>query len=649
MQFVQFGMLGALAALAIPIIIHLMFRERERPVDLGTLQFLKVVLRENAQKRRVKRWLLLALRLACVAVIASLFARPYLLATEAVEGDRLVVLLLDRSASMGLKGTRPIDGALAEARKRIAQVGKGTRLEVALFDRAVTPVEKPADLGSTGLDPSPSGTDYNAAMAWARDLLARVHSKQKQLHVLTDLQRSGLDRGDKVTLPADVDVHLNDFGRAFPNNLSVTAVEVEPAMARPGESVTVRATVFNASALPVTKLPVVLRLDSGLQPIQASKTMDIDGRTSATIEFALPRMPVGLFRGDVFISPNDELTFDDRRYLAINVAPPLPILIIDGDPGASPVEAETYFLAAALRLAPAGERYPKSPFDVRRFNLRSSIPDLTRATPAAVVLANVDRVSDADAARLAEYVKSGRGLVVFTGDRVKAEGMQSLVRNGLGVRALVGPETTTDLPWRLERWETRHPILRPFADPEHGDLHRPSFVTITKVKPDLNARVLASFRGGDPALIEQTLGRGKILWWLTGCDRSSGNWPKGRLFVPMVHQMLAYATGLAEGGPIRHEQATADRPQGITESDGIVHVTNADPTESETARCTPKEFANRFGFAHPDPSPSIASKARDAKSTHDDRLRPDELWPWLALSLLGLMLLENYLANRTAA
>lgn len=60
MHFIQLGMLGTLAALAIPIIIHLMFRQRARPIDLGTLQFLKVVLRDNARRRRLKRWLLLA-------------------------------------------------------------------------------------------------------------------------------------------------------------------------------------------------------------------------------------------------------------------------------------------------------------------------------------------------------------------------------------------------------------------------------------------------------------------------------------------------------------------------------------------------------------------------------------------------------------
>ena len=126
MQFIQVGMLGAFGALAIPIIIHLMFRSRARPIDLGTLQFLKIVLRDNARRRKLRRWLLLALRMASVALIAFLFARPYMLATEPAAGDRLVVVLLDHSASMGLQGgARPIDQALAEARAIVGRAGAG--------------------------------------------------------------------------------------------------------------------------------------------------------------------------------------------------------------------------------------------------------------------------------------------------------------------------------------------------------------------------------------------------------------------------------------------------------------------------------------------------------------------------------------------
>ena len=55
MRFIQFGMLG-LGALAIPVIIHLLFRTHPRTVDLGTLQFLRIVLHDNARKRRLKCW-----------------------------------------------------------------------------------------------------------------------------------------------------------------------------------------------------------------------------------------------------------------------------------------------------------------------------------------------------------------------------------------------------------------------------------------------------------------------------------------------------------------------------------------------------------------------------------------------------------------
>src|SRR3984957_11244025 len=122
MQFVQSGMLAALGALAIPIIIHLMFRRQARPVELGTLQFLKIVLRDNGKKRRLKRYLLLAMRLACIALIALLFARPFLMAEEPTKGDRLVVVLVDRSASMGLVGgPRPISRVSSNVRTMLTR------------------------------------------------------------------------------------------------------------------------------------------------------------------------------------------------------------------------------------------------------------------------------------------------------------------------------------------------------------------------------------------------------------------------------------------------------------------------------------------------------------------------------------------------
>jgi hypothetical protein len=649
MQFIQFGMLGALGALAIPIIIHLMFRARARPVDLGTLQFLKIVLRDNARRRRLRRWLLLAIRLACIALIAALFARPYMLATEPAAGERLVVVLLDRSASMGLQGgTRPIDQALAEARAILARVGDGTQLEAGTFDRTIHPLARPADLRTTAIEPTAASTDYSAGMAWARDILVRSRKAVKELHILTDLQRSGLGQGETVLLPEDVEVHLHDFGRPFPRNVAVTAVRIAPKTVRPGGSASITADVFNASPLPVSKCPVRLHMEAGDQKRDLERTLDLEGSATASVAFPLEELSEGLWRGYVEASIGDELPFDDRRFLALSVAAPSRVLIVDGDPGRASYESETYFLQAALRLAPPGERFARTPFDVATVDLVASVdlPGLEKT--AAVVLANVGSLSAADAQRLGEFVERGGGLLVFTGDRVRAEGTPPLAAAGLDVGEVVGPANAAELPWRLERWETRHPVFAPFADPEHGDLRRPRFATITRIKPGPEARVLAWFRGGEPALLERTKGRGKVLWFASACDRAWGDWPRGRLYLPMLHQMVSYVAGLAEGGRIRQAIVQDERKPGVIDSEGLVHIVNPDPLESETARCTPKEFAERFGFPLPGPAPHDAAQP-GTRGVSDDRLRNDEIWPWLALTLVGLLLVENFLANRTAA
>ena len=77
---------------------------------------------------------------------------------------------------------------------------------------------------------------------------------------------------------------------------------------------------------------------------------------------------------------------------------------------------------------------------------------------------------------------------------------------------------------------------------------------------------------------------------------------------------------------------------------------NPDPAESETAHCTPAEFAARYGFKLPEagaapPGPALAV----ASKSGDDRLRNDEIWPWIALTLIGVLMFEQFLANRTAA
>src|SRR6476619_2519353 len=98
-----FFLIGGLT-LAIPVLIHLVRREKTEIVPFSTLMFLLRVPKRAVRQQKIKNLLLMALRLLLLALLVGSFARPYL--TQATEQsvssqqNRGIVLLLDNSYSM---------------------------------------------------------------------------------------------------------------------------------------------------------------------------------------------------------------------------------------------------------------------------------------------------------------------------------------------------------------------------------------------------------------------------------------------------------------------------------------------------------------------------------------------------------------------
>lgn len=699
-EFLQTSFLFGAAAIAVPVLIHLFFRLKTKRVELGTIRFLRTVLEENARRRKVMRWFLLALRMALVALLVTLFARPFLTAA-ATTGDReLLVLLIDQSATMQLKGEqgRLLDLAVAEAQKLIQGAGNQTRTEIAFFDHAVHPLGA-NDGGSTGAstltvpEAAFGATNFGAAIAWARDICVKAPDGPKQFHFFTDLQQSGLDWTEVEAFPADVKVHLHDLGQSVVNNLAVTDIRTPRTWIRPGETASVRASVLHGGAFAREEVGIVLEIGrapepamvvAGLKtPPSAPTTVDFSKLTdritlrekvklepgaTISLDFELPTLTEGTWQGRVYVDATDDLAFDNQRYFAISATPPYRVLIVNNGAGADTATAETYFLEAALRLADAGDSYAESPFapTVVALTEEDALPKLDEYH--AVVLANVPKVTPKDAAALAGFVKAGGGLLVFTGDRTTTESIAVLQQAGLAVGEVGETKIAVDLPWRFSRWNEHHPIYQSLSDPQHGDLRRMAFAAYTPVKVDKEATVIAEFGTEDPAVIERRVGSGTVLWVTTSCGREWSDWCQTSLYLPLVHQWLGYEVGLSAGGRVRNQlldtnaNPTEEGLGPLTETGASTtaasvttpgawslpdhtDVVNVSPRESETDRCTPKEFENRFALKFVDEDGVSAAAA----PTQAVDLHRDELWHWVACALLGVLLLEGFVGNRTTA
>lgn len=668
MSFVQVGFLGALAAMAIPIVIHLVFRQKTRRVDLGTLRFLRVVLQRNARQRRVMRWLLLSLRLVCVALLAVLFARPYWLGFRSVSEKQTAAVLIDQSATMELKqdGARLVDRAVRAVRELLENAQDNSRFEIAFFDHALHPLadSAPADgeqrdvsaAELVGLLKAPEvcygGTDYGAAMEWARDVLAKAPPGPRSLHVFTDLQRSGLAWSEVDSLQDDVVTSLHDLGRSAVNNVAVTEARAECVWLRPNQQTAVHATVYNGGPFSTEELSVVLRLATGKRTLELRERVKIEPGAAESLRFDLPLLAEGQWEGKVLVEIDDDLPLDNERYLAIRASKPYQVLLVDGRSAALPWRAATHFLEASLRLAPPGELDDASSFEPHAVPATELPATFDRYD--VVVLADVGQIAARNARRLALYVVGGGRLMVFGGENVSPQTSAGLQAAGLTPGEIKGVHAATDLPLRLQTWDVKHPIFAAFSDPQLGDLRRLAFSACLDIAPADDAEVLASFRDGKPAFIERKRGKGAVLWFASSCDRQWSDWPRSRLYLPLMYQLLGYQTGLTAGGPIRAavlERAVdlpSDARPGIVPGEGCSLVVNASPREAETERCTTDEFINRFGLKQGGDD-DLAQPAAAERAALGSEMIDSEIWPWAAALMLLALLLEGLVANCTTA
>ena len=252
--FIHLGFLAAAAAVAIPIVIHLLFRPRAKQVKIGTLFFLKSVLRESARRRKVRRWLLLAMRAAGVLLLALLFARPYRSDSGSQGSEREVILLIDRSASMGAAGENasPFARALEQAAELLKDLPAGAAAHLAYFDAAGVDPQPEARI-EAALKPGSSGTDFGKALGWARDIVLGSRRPEREVFLWTDLQRNGMRTPLETPFPPGTSVDVIDVGRPVSRNLAVELVQAEQTDLRTGKPVRVVARVFNAGLFPARR------------------------------------------------------------------------------------------------------------------------------------------------------------------------------------------------------------------------------------------------------------------------------------------------------------------------------------------------------------------------------------------------------------
>jgi hypothetical protein len=544
--------LFGLIAASLPLLIHLLNRRKLNRIRFPAVRFILMSQKRISRSYRLRHWILLALRTTAVLLLALLLANPIFQTGAGLfagGGPVSLVILLDNSLSMTWSG----DGIGFKQAKEAAQLlitslGDGDR--AAIIPTSISgkepirlKLEKDVLLKELDQIEIADGTaNFSIALGRAYELLGEP-AGQKEIRLITDLGLTGWDNFSMSSLkqvdPA-IPVKAIRVGRKQ-KPLNVAVKEIRAAGQGIGVDLPLHleAVVANFSDQEVKDVLVQLSIDGQNKD---QKLTSVPPRGDATVTLQTRLSQAGSHAGQLTIK-KDGLAGNASMHFGVHAQEQLRILVVDGDPQTSLVQSETFFLTRALN--PAGES------DSSQYLPTVIIPEgLSAAALDAyqvIVLCNVATLPDSFIAKLQNYLRGGGGLLIFGGDRLQADHYNAKLAQILQTPIRDKKQGLEASGEKIGKFELTHPALQSLSDNLLQESIKSARVWGYSRISASGKSVLLSLANGDPLLIEQKVGSGRVMFMTTTADRDWSDLPVKTAYLPMIQSLTNYLAGGKRG------------------------------------------------------------------------------------------------------
>ncbi len=571
LTFLSPAILAGIAAIAVPVVLHLVMRQTPKRMVFPAVRFLQVREHANRRQLRLRHLILLLLRCAAIVFLAAALARPSIKASGMLgsqEAPVAAAVVFDASPRMEYRDANHtrLEAAQETAHWLLTQLPANSDVAVVgSEDEAIdfAPDLVAADQRITRLKTHGTSTPLADAVEKAIPLLNKKEKQRKEIYVFTDLSRGGwpADPGGhlKGLLEAagDIGLYVIDVGVAEPRDFALGDVRVTPEVVAKSGSVLVEVDALRLGPDEDRDVAIYM-LDSKSTPpkpqIRGQKTIHWKAGAPQTIEFTIANEGLGVHQGYVKILGEDNLAADDIRYFTFDVRPAFKVLVA----ATKPADQHALFLTEAI--APeAFRRTGRARFQCETVAF-DQLPDRNLDSYSAVCLLDPMPLGAQTWDQLHAYVEHGGGLAIWLGRNANAD---ESFGGGLAAKLLPGKLAA------IKRTE-KPPV---FLAPKTADLQHPlmkAFRPLEKSIPwtsfpiwqhwqlselDKASNVIFAYSDGDPALLETVVGKGRVLTMTTPVsDPASASDPWNQLatgfkpwpFFMLSNEMLLYLAGSGE-------------------------------------------------------------------------------------------------------
>jgi len=549
MSFLYPLFLAGIAAVGLPIILHMIRRQTRKRVTFSSLMFLRTAVPRFKNRSHLENLPLLILRCIILCLLAFAFSRPFFpreTGNAQVPVARRIVLLIDSSASMRRTGMWTL--AIGEAQSALSDAGGADRVCVMKFDQgtetligfeqwdAMDSARRTAVAAEqlSKLSPGWASTNLGQALVSAAEAIEddEVNDEQQKFRthkivLISDLQKgSSLEALQAYEWPEALELELKPIAAPGSTNAAlqlIASLTDHPAHTAGDELPSIRITNSPDAAVERFSLSWAGEDPAGT-PDRATEVYVPAGHS---VVVRAPKRTDSSAQGKLILTGDDH-DFDNTLYMAPRLTHQINILFMASD-NAGDSEGMLYYVRRAFRATGSID-----PAVISR-----TAENLTDADIAAAhLIIAADTISPGHIDSVRRYIESGRTVLLV----MKSPDTAKTIATLAGIESIESQEADVNTYAMLNRIEFKHPLLAPFSEPRFGDFTGIYFWKHRKINIDdlPGAEVLAWFDSNDPALFELRVAKGSLLVLTSGWHPSDSQLALSSKFVPLLYSVLEY-------------------------------------------------------------------------------------------------------------
>lgn len=519
MNFAYPEFLFALAAISVPIIIHLFNFRRFKKIYFSDIRFLKDVEIETKSRNQLKNLLILLSRILAIVCLVLAFARPFIPAAAGISSDALnsVVIYIDNSFSMNAQGES--GNMLEEAKAKAIEVGSvySNGAEIRLLTNDFNPAHvrklsfEEFKNEVTLVEATPQLRSFDEVVSRTAGMIGAQESGL--LYFISDLQR-------KTTTPTSaVDTLLNivvvPTQVSVESNIYIDSCWFQTPSRLPDQADVLMVRIRNSGTSEVENISAKLTINS-VQRSVGNAT--IAAQSFEDIEMAFTNSSSGLQFAEVSIQ-DYPITYDDNYHLSFDLANSVKILLLNGE------KASEH----------AKKVFSSEPNFAITESSSSNLDYSLLAATDLLVCNGVSSFSSGMVQELMKFVENGGSLLFIPAEKPEFSSTNELL---LALRAeqLTGSDTTRQ---KVEGVNLKSRIFRNvFTEwEERIDLPTTSRHFGTSLITNSSAERLLTLANGHPFLSAYFFGSGSCYVLTSALRDEWTNFHRHALFVPVIYNM----------------------------------------------------------------------------------------------------------------